>query len=202
MPYIPRTYFITGGLYLWTTFTHSPTCTPPSCFWQPPICFLYPWVHLGGFVVFPVFVLDFTNKSHHMALFFSVWFISHSTVPSWSIHVVPNGRIYSFLWMNNIPLLICTTVSLFIGRHLGCSHILVIVNNTNDVGAQISFQVSVFISFRQMSRSGIAGSYSYSIFNFLRRTSILFSIVVVQPRVHKGSFFLHVLTNTYFLFFS
>ena len=94
------------------------------------------------------------------------------------------GFTLSYGWIIFHCLFVLQFLYLFIGRHLGCFHILVIVNNANDVRVQISFQVSVFISFGQLSRSGIAGSYSCSIFNFFRGTSVLFFIVVVQARVH------------------
>ena len=51
--------------------------------------------------------------------------------------------------------------------HSGCFHILVIVNNgAMNIGMHISFQISVFIFFRYIPRSGIAGSYGSSIFLF------------------------------------
>ena len=47
------------------------------------------------------------------------------------------------------------------GGHLGCFHVLPIVNSdSTNVGVHVSFQVRVFS--RYMLRSGIAGSYSNS----------------------------------------
>ena len=54
-----------------------------------------------------------------------------------------------------------------IDGNLGYFHIMVIVNNASvNMKVHMSFQVSVFVFFRYIPRSGIAGSYGSSIFNF------------------------------------
>ena len=51
--------------------------------------------------------------------------------------------------------------------HLGCFHVLAIVNSAAvNIGVHVSFQIMVLS--RYMPRSGTAGSYGSSIFSFLR----------------------------------
>ena len=63
--------------------------------------------------------------------------------------------------------------------HLGCVHILAMVNNTV-MNIKDYLQDSDFISFPYMPRRQIADSYDRSMFNYFWRISRLFSIVVIS----------------------
>ena len=88
---------------------------------------------------------------------------------------------HSFLWLISIPLCVhmCVCVyfiyiymphllySFIFSWHLGCFHVLAIVNSAAMIiGVYVSFRSMVFSGY--MPRSGIAGSYGSSIFSFLR----------------------------------
>ena len=74
-----------------------------------------------------------------------------------------------FLWLSNIPFVYMyhTFIHSSINGHLGCFHVLSIVNSAElNIGVHVSFWIMVFSGC--MPRSGIAGSYHSSIFSFLR----------------------------------
>ena len=68
--------------------------------------------------------------------------------------------------------------------HLGCFHILAIVNNAAmNIGVHVSFQMSVFGFLGYTLRSGIAGPYGRSIFSFWRNWSWDLNPVSLAPKL-------------------
>ena len=111
---------------------------------------------------------------------------------------------FHFLWLSNIPLCTCTTYSLSIhvDGHLGCFHVLAIVNSARmRTGGQVSFRIMFF--FRYMPRSGIAALYVSSIFSFIWNfhTVSIVAIPIYIPRNSVGGFLEHchfVLMKTHY----
>ena len=115
-------------------------------------------------------------------------------MPLRSIHVVANGRIslffmavllylyiyrYSYRYIYiNIEISIVISHNFFIhssiNGHLGCFHVLAIVNNAAIIWGYRYLFESVLISLGSSPRSGITRSYGSSIFNFLRTFHTVF----------------------------
>lgn len=130
-------------------------------------------------------------------LYFTFWFISLSIISSRSIHVVPNDKIlFYFIFYglitfhckkkkkNTAPKKLFSHSSIY--RHLGCFYVLAIVHNaTTNMGVQISFWVSLSISFEQIPRDGIAELSGSSIFHFMRNLCTVFHSGHTNLQTHQ-----------------
>ena len=93
------------------------------------------------------------------------YFTKHNTL--WYRPCCADGGISLFLWLHSIPFHCLLTFILL--PYL--SYVNKAVLNT---GIHVSFQINVFLFFRYITRSGIAGSYGSSVFSFLRILCIAF----------------------------
>ena len=94
-------------------------------------------------------------------------------------------------------------IHLSVDGHLGCFHTLAIINNADmNIGVHVSFQISVFVLFRYVPRSEIAGSYGI-LFLVFWGTSILSSMVAapiyIPTKSAQGFPFLQSLASTCYL---
>ena len=119
---------------------------------------LFLFIHLSCF-----FFSDSTYKWNSMAF---VWHTSFNMIPSRSIYVISNGKTSFFFIKLTFHCVCIFALSIYLlTLRLFC--ILAIVNNAvMNTAVLISLQIMFLFSLDKYS--GIAGSYSSSIFNFSR----------------------------------
>ena len=100
-------YLPPKGSFLYHVWCTLPLCPPPPV---PPGTH-HSVVCIYEFVLFVCYFLFYILHMSEIMFFVLFCVILLSIILSRSIHVATNGNILSFLWLNNIPLNMCTTAT-------------------------------------------------------------------------------------------
>ena len=137
-------------------------------------------------------------------MFVFLCFILLSITSSRSIHIVANGNCI-FKRLSNIPLYTYHIffIHSFFDEHLGCFHILAIINNAAmNVGVHISFQIVFLFSLNKYPEVELLGCMVV-LFLVFEKPVLLFSIVTIPIYIPTngglGFSLLHILSTYYFL---
>ena len=139
-------------------------------------------------------------------LSFSAWLISLSIMFFRSIYTTAKDKIFFFFIAEQSSIMQLSHscfIHSSIDRHLGCFHILVIVNNAAmNIEVLMFFQISVLGSFGYIPRTGISGSKGRSIFSFLCISILLSTVATPVCNLNNSAkrfLFLHLLPSSCYL---
>ena len=107
-----------------------------------------------------------------------IWFLS-LTIMFWRcIHAIAYISLHFFLLLNNVPIMYhILFIHSLVHGHLGCFHLLVILNNAGTYKFSCGHMFSVLLG--DIARSGIARSYGKSMFNPLFFWLKLFDFLLI-----------------------
>ena len=143
--------------------------------------------------------------------------ISLSKMPSRSIHVVANGRISFFLMAEQYSI-VCIYVEIIFIHSSNNGKQVISIFNYYEHSADLSSVDCFHFFWIYIPRSGIAGSYGSSVYNFLRKlpycfpqwlyqfiflpkyTMVLFSPHPYQHQLYLSYIYTHIYIYTLFLF--
>ena len=132
---------------------------PLTYFLSPKICLFWTF-HINGNIQSVILCVCLLSHSILFSEFIVSCFIKKSVF-------------YSFLWLNNIPLMNIPHFIHSIVEHFRYLHFLTIMNTVaRSTWVQVFMWTYVFSSY--LSRSGIAGSYGNSMCNCLRNCQMVF----------------------------